>query len=119
MAAERPAPGLVRPDGRAITDLDVRRAKAQANLPDGSASLGYPYEAGRNQGQWCGQWRGAIRSPDLDYLPFRNTIVGRVRDVVRNEPIAAAAIARRKNAVAGSGWRLSARPNARALRITP
>ena len=119
MAAERPAPGLVRPDGRAITDLDVRRAKAQANLPDGSASLGYPYEAGRNQGQWFGQWRGAIRSPDLDYLPFRNTIVGRVRDVVRNEPIAAAAIARRKNAVAGSGWRLSARPNARALGITP
>jgi lambda family phage portal protein len=108
-------PALVDPSGRAITRGDVQRARAEANRGD----WGSAYEGAQRDGQWFERWRTGIKSPDLEWLPNRDQAVARARDLARNEPVAAAAIARRKNSAVGKGWRLASKPNARALGITP
>lgn len=110
--------GLLDVRGHPIATAEIRRIRAEANR-EGWGALGHPYEGSANNGQWFGRWPSAIRSPDLEYLPYRDALVARGRDLARNEPIAAAAISRRKNSAVGKGWRLAARPNARALNIEP
>lgn len=112
---------LVYPNGQPVLQRDIARARADAGQQgfDPRAVPGFPYEGGELEGQYWSRWRQAIRSPDLEYLPNRDNVVARARDLVRNEPVAAAAVSRRKNAAIGRGWRLSAKPSARTLKITP
>jgi lambda family phage portal protein len=108
--------------GAPISGQEIARIRADADRRDGADWGGYagePYDGGRMRGQWFDRWRQAIRSPDLEYLPYRDLAVARARDLVRNEPLAAAAVSRAKNSTIGRGWRLSAKPNARALKIDP
>ncbi|ADL00691.1 phage portal protein [Brevundimonas subvibrioides] len=100
--------------GRPISSSHKPRANALA----GGFDFG-SYDSGGACGPIMADWFAQIRSADMEWLPNRNPSVARARDVVRNDPIGASAVARRQNAAIGRGWRLSARPNARALGIDP
>lgn len=104
---------LIHADGRPVSAAEVSRAKAQAN-----ADLNRPNEAARRKGVFMNQWRPGLRSADADWLGDRNDVVARARDVGRNEPVGGAALHRRLNSAVGFGWRLSSKPNARALGVS-
>lgn len=55
-------------------------------------------------------WTPLPASPDADLLPERDTIVGRARDLVRNNGVAQGAQQTIADNVVGTGLRLSARP---------
>ncbi len=104
--------------GRPVTSTQIARIRADANRPGEGRFAANAYEGGDVHGQWFNRWRTAIRSPDLEWFPNRDQAVGRARDLARNDTVAGAAIARTKNRAVGRGWRLSSKPNARALGIT-
>lgn len=58
-------------------------------------------------------------SADTSTLPYRDLSLARVRDIIRNDPIAGAAVERLVDLVVGKGLHLVARPDAVALGITP
>ncbi|MBX3480094.1 MAG: phage portal protein [Caulobacter sp.] len=103
-------------DGRPITADDVRRARAQASTPVNE--LNRPHQAASRHGTFMSQWRPSLRSADADWLNDRDMSVARARDTSRNDPIGGAALHRRINSTVGFHWRLSSKPNARALGIS-
>ena len=106
---------LLDASGRPIPATTQRRASALSGAFDLTGS----YDSGGARGPIMADWSANILSADREWIPNRNPSVARARDVVRNDPIGASAVARRQNAAVGRGWRLSARPNARALGIEP
>lgn len=106
---------LLDASGRPISAAPARRAQAMSGGFDFTSA----YDSGGSRGPVMADWFAQIRSADLEWIPNRNPSVARARDIVRNDPIGASAVARRQNAAVGRGWRLSARPNARALGIDP
>jgi lambda family phage portal protein len=108
--------GLVHANGRPISRGEVHRARAGA-----IASLGYANanEGARKDGTFLTTWRPGLRSADADWLVDRNDVVARSRDVGRNDVVGASAGARKVNSAVGFRWRLSAKPSARALGISP
>lgn len=94
----------------------ISRSRARAEVDADSDQV---YEAAKHRGQLFRRWPVRLQSADRDYLPARHDLVGRARDQFRNEPIAASAVARKKNAAIGKGWRFSSKPDARALGISP
>ena len=109
--------GLIYPNGSPVLRGDVARIQARA----AAASLvrgDTPYAGARQAGTFLSDWRPALRSADADYLPDRDRLVARIRDLVRNDPVAAAIPHRRVNAAVGTGWRRTSRPDWRTLGIT-
>jgi lambda family phage portal protein len=108
-----------------MTRAQADQAWAQVTRPSASANGeieiggGAPYEAGKRTGPWFNAWHSWLRSADLDWLPYRDQATARARDQIRNDPIAATAVTRKKNTAVGRGWLLSSRPMAKALNITP
>ena len=78
-----------------------------------------PYRAGGFDRQDTAEWSASFGSADSDLLQSRDVMVARVRDVVRNDPTARAAVERLSDMVVGEALRLSAKPDAVALGITP
>lgn len=78
-----------------------------------------PYVGADRNSQDLSSWTPTLGSPSTDYLWDRDTIVARQRDLVRNSGWAAAALARHLDNIIGSGFRLSVRPDYRALGLTP
>ena len=103
---------LVKPNGQPITSADVARARAQASAPSTA------HEAAARRGTFMNQWRPSLRSADADWLYDRDVAVARARDISRNDPTGGAALNRRINSAVGFGWRLSSKPNFRALGIS-
>lgn len=89
-----------------------RRASASLN---GSAPSVFPYDAAEWQTQEMGDWQPWIRSPDSEINQFRDRMVGRSRDLVRNDGWAAGGITRILDNTVGASFRLSASPDYRAL----
>ena len=110
---------LLDASGRPVPAADIARARAQALAdPNGGPSpFATAYDGAQRSGTWLSNWTSGLRSPDRDWLPVRDSVVARARDLARNDPIAVAAINRRKNSAVGRGWRLTSKPNARALGI--
>lgn len=101
-------------------DSRGRYAKADAGAlvrPQRSALNGGPYDAASVTRQDIGMWRAYLASHDADFLPNRNDIVARARDLVRNDPAASAAVTRAADLVVGNRWLLAAKPDAEALGI--
>lgn len=88
--------------------------KARASL-DGSAPWAFPYDASSWSTQEMGNWLPAIRSPDSEINLFRDRIVARSRDLVRNDGWAAGGVTRILDNAVGTNLRLSATPDYRAL----
>ena len=78
-----------------------------------------PYAAADGYSQELSSWFPAIGSADSDYLWDRDTIVARTRDIVRNSGWASGATSRYLDNIIGSGWRLSSKPDYKALGQTP
>lgn len=63
-------------------------------------------------------WRPALQSPDVELLPERDTMVARTRDLRRNNPLASGAVQSHIDTVVGSGLRLVAKPDWKALGLS-
>ena len=63
-------------------------------------------------------WNTGLDKPEpLGAEYERSTLVARLRDLERNDPLGRAAIERRIDNIIGTGWRLTAKPNTKALGI--
>lgn len=74
-----------------------------------------PFDAADRQSQEMRDWNPVLSSPDAAMNPDRDTIVARIRDLVRNDGWAAGGVTKICDAVVGADLRLSARPDYRAL----
>lgn len=96
------------------------RALALSGAPSNSIpALGssfFPYDGASWSSQEMGRWLPWIRSPDAEINQFRDRIVARSRDLVRNDGWAAGAITRILDNCVGTNLRLSAMPDYRALK---
>lgn len=76
-----------------------------------------PYDAASLISQDMGEWFPWLGSPDLEINPFRDRIVARVRDLVRNDGWASGAVTSLLDQTIGGDLRLRARPDWRYLSL--
>jgi lambda family phage portal protein len=74
-----------------------------------------PYDAGEIYGQHMADWRPYLFSPDGELNMYRDRIVSRVRDLVRNDGWASGAVTRILDNAVGSNFRPISKPDYRAL----
>lgn len=65
------------------------------------------------------RWMPRNYAPAEAMHTSRETLVSRIHDLARNDGWASAGLSRQVDSAIGSGWRLSAKPNARRLGISP
>lgn len=113
---------IVDSTGRPFADqaADVR-ARADGGFGDRAGfrmpySGAYAYEAANVQTQEMGDWIPPIRSADSEINQFRDRMVGRSRDLARNDGWANGGITRILDNTVGAHLRLSACPDWRFLR---
>ena len=106
---------LLDSSGRAIPQSTIDRVRAKAS----GRGFGQAYQGATNSGTFMGAWPARLQSADRDWGPARYSITARARDLRRNDPVAQAAVERKRNAAVGRGWRFISKPNARALGIDP
>ncbi|CAI3952189.1 phage portal protein [Commensalibacter papalotli (ex Botero et al. 2024)] len=76
-----------------------------------------PYDAADNTGIHTGNWNPLLTSPDVELNPWRDRIVSRVRDLVRNDGWASAAVTRTLDNAIGAVFRPISKPDYRALSV--
>jgi len=74
-----------------------------------------PYDAANFYGDHMGDWQPYLWSPDGELNPYRDTIVSRVRDVVRNDGWGSGAITRILDNAIGANYRPLLKPDWKAL----
>jgi lambda family phage portal protein len=74
-----------------------------------------PYDAADIYGQTMADWRPYLWSPDGELNMYRDRIVSRVRDLVRNDGWASGAVTRTLDNAIGANFRPIAKPDYRAL----
>lgn len=75
-----------------------------------------PYDAADIYGDHVAEWQPYLWSPDGELNMYRDRIVSRVRDLVRNDGWASAAVTRTLDTVIGADFRPIAKPDYLALR---
>lgn len=95
----------------AILDAAGQPMRPQANSR--------PYTAADTLSQELSTWTPGLGSADSDYLYDRDAVVARSRDLVRNSGWASGALSRHLDNVIGSGFRLSSKPDHKALGLSP
>jgi lambda family phage portal protein len=110
---------LVNTDGSPITlpakpSSSPSRPKPRAGLSGSSPSV-FPYDAASWATSEMGDWLPWIRSPDAEINQFRDRMVARARDLVRNDCWASGVIGRILDSTVGGSYRLLAKPDYRAL----
>lgn len=108
-------PVLLDAGGRPLAPSSAGRGGARAAL-SGSAPSVFPYDAASWETQDMGNWLPWIRSPDAEINQFRDRMVARNRDLVRNDGWAAGGVMRILDNTVGVNLRLHANPDYRALR---
>jgi capsid protein len=101
-------PRILGPDGRPI-EAKPTRARILAQV--GSDT---PYGAASRTSQELAGWNAYLGSPDAD-LAERETIVARIRDLVRNDGWASGSVSRLVDAAVGADLRPSPKPDFRSL----
>lgn len=91
----------------------VRRESRASMLVGGGRT---PYDAADVWGSHMAEWQPFLWSPDGELNPYRDRIVGRIRDVVRNDGWASAAITRTLDNVIGADFHPVSKPDWQALR---
>ena len=98
----------------------TRKARADSSpmsaFPGNTPYL-FPYDAANWTTQEMGDWLPWIRSPDSEINLFRDRMVGRSRDLSRNDGWASGGITRILDNTVGTNLRLSANPDYRALAL--
>ncbi|MDQ0472807.1 phage portal protein [Labrys wisconsinensis] len=83
------------------------------------SAMASAYRAASTTAQETAAWRPPYLSADAAILPDKDITEARVADLGRNNPHARAAISRLLDMLVGAGLRLSAKPDAAALGLTP
>ncbi len=97
------------PDGHPVPP------KKTASLAGGRS--GVPYDAADVIGAHVAGWYPFLSSPDSELNPYRDRIVSRVRDLVRNDGWASSGVTKILDATVGANLRLMAKPDYRALAL--
>ena len=92
--------------------LEPRQNRASMLVGGGNT----PYDAADNLGPHMASWQPALWSPDGELNMYRDRIVSRIRDVVRNDGWASAAVTRTLDNVIGADFRPIVKPDWMALR---
>jgi lambda family phage portal protein len=87
---------------------------SRASMLVGGGNL--PYDAADIYSGHMAEWRPYLWSPDGELNMFRDRIVSRVRDLVRNDGWASAAVTRTLDNVIGADFRPVSKPDYQALR---
>lgn len=74
-----------------------------------------PYDAADRTGAHVAEWQPYLWSPDGELNPWRDTIVARMRDLVKNDGWAAGAVTRILDNAVGANFRPIFKPDFRAL----
>ncbi len=102
--------------GRPFAPVPAKKQGSVSGYGSGvSGSSLFPYEAANLATQEMGDWLPWIRSPDAEINQFRDRMVARSRDLVRNDGWASGGITRILDNTVGASLRLSANPDYRAL----
>ena len=109
------APTLIDPSGLPIAAKDIARIRARAGLSPGGWEGVQPYDAASVTSQDLSSWLPTIRSPDTELNIHRDRMVSRARDLVRNDGWANGVVDRILDNAIGSQFRLSSKPDYRAL----
>jgi lambda family phage portal protein len=96
-------------DGR---PLPHRQSRVSMLVSGGSA----PYDAADRSSDHMSSWSPYLASPDGELNMYRDTIVSRVRDLVRNDGWASAAVTRTLDNVIGADFRPMSKPDYQSLR---
>lgn len=91
------------------------KSKVGAIAGGGGISGATPYDSADNYSQRMGDWQPWLWSADSETNIWRDRIVSRSRDIVRNDGWAAGAITRTKDNAVGSSFRPISKPDYRAL----
>lgn len=91
--------------------LPIPPRRDRASMLHGNA----PYDAADIYSQHMGEWQPYLGSPDSDLNMYRDRIVSRVRDVVRNDGWASAAVTRTIDNVIGPDFHPKSKPDWQAL----
>lgn len=94
--------------------LPTKNRKVSASL-QGSAPSVFPYDAANWQTREMSNWLPWIRSPDSEINQFRDRMVARTRDLVRNDGWASGAVSQILDSTIGGNYRILAKPDYRAL----
>jgi lambda family phage portal protein len=100
---------IVGADGRPLAQ---RPSRASMLVGGGGA----PYDAADRSSDHMATWSPYLASPDGELNSYRDTIVSRVRDLVRNDGWASAAVTRTLDNVVGADFRPVSKPDHQALR---
>lgn len=104
---------LLGPDGKPLPE---RKSRALAlNGSYNSYGGTSAFDAADMTGQHMREWNPVLWSPDGELNPYRDRIVSRVRDLVRNDGWASAAVTRTLDNVIGADFRPISKPDYRAL----
>lgn len=90
-------------------------SSTKASALAGGRAGSVPYDAGDHLGEHTAAWRPALWSPDAELNISRDTIVGRARDLARNDGWASGAVTRILDNAIGASFRPIAKPDHRAL----
>ncbi|WP_317201474.1 phage portal protein [Janthinobacterium sp.] len=101
---------ILGPDGLPFA---AKRGRASMLVGGGSA----PYDAADNRSDHMEAWNPYLGSPDGDLNMYRDRIVSRVRDMVRNDGWASGAVTRILDNAIGANFRPVAKPDYTALAL--
>jgi lambda family phage portal protein len=110
-----PTTGQALPPSRTIGAITGYRSGMRASL-SGTGSL-TPYDAADPWSQELKNWSPWLGSPDTEGNPYRNFIVSRIRDLVRNDGWASGAITSLLDNIIGAGFRFISKPDWKALSL--
>ncbi|MGM3410632.1 phage portal protein [Ralstonia holmesii] len=91
----------------------IEQGRSRASMLVGAGNI--PYDAADVYGGHMAEWRPYLWSPDGELNMYRDRIVSRVRDLVRNDGWASAAVTRTLDNVIGADFRPIAKPDYLAL----
>jgi lambda family phage portal protein len=104
MAAVTPVSPILDASGRPMQRAEIRD----------TSHTGASYRSAEMSG-----WHPGLKSADSSYLYERDTLVARVRDLIRNDGWAAGTVQRLLDSIIGCGLRLKAKPNWQVLKQDP
>ena len=114
--AERQA-RILGPDGQPLQRQRTLPGQRRMRALNGGGDnyMGPPYDAADSTGQHMAAWQPYLPSPDGEINFYRDRIVARVRDMVRNDGWASGSVTRILDNVIGVGLRPIAKPDHRYL----
>lgn len=102
----------------AVQILDASGRPMEPSRPRARGMIGgnnVPYDAADRTGAYTRDWNPYLWSPDGELNGYRDTIVARMRDLVRNDGWASGVITRILDNAVGANFRPIAKPDWRAL----